>query len=84
MFINDWNSETSYSGNETHILSSPAEYFKIRNNSSTWDFLYSPDGLSWATLIAAKTAFSTYDQIGFGFHSNQTGWASAVHWFRVR
>jgi len=83
-FINDWNSVTSFSGGESHILTGDPNYLKIKKNASTWDFLCSTDGISWYPFLTGKTAFSTYDQIGFGFHTNTATQGQAIHWFRVR
>lgn len=82
--INDWNTATSFSGGEVwQTMQGGVKYFKIKKNASTYDFLFSRDGISWQTHVAAKSAFATYNEIGFHTHAPVAA-DFPFQWLRVR
>lgn len=87
--IDNWTNATTYSaaalGGAAVIPN--LTYLAVRKNSATsWDFLGSADGLSWANLDLARniTSFTaTPSKIGFGWSTSDATRLS-LHWFRVR
>lgn len=83
--ISDWTNPTTFSGGEiTSIELKSARYLRIKKNSSTYDFQYSVDGISWMTLSSGRSAFDTYDKIGLATSRDASGGAGVFDWFRVR
>lgn len=83
--VSDWTNPTTFSGGElTSIELKAARYLRIKKNSSTYDFQYSVDGISWMTLSSGRSAFDTYDKIGLATSRDASGGAGVFDWFRVR
>lgn len=67
-----------------------ARYWRVKKNSATsYDFLYSYDGVAWRTCLAGNnlTTYCTPDQIGFGADASTTASGTnevACHWWRTR
>lgn len=85
-----WNSLTSYNSTPgSQGIGSIPFYWRIRKNTSTsWDFHYSMDGISWKTCLGANDITTNLggapDQIGLGCNSNGfTDNSVAIHWFRL-
>lgn len=91
-YIDKWTTATAYNSsfvsNKTTAHIRVYEYLRIRKNSaSSWDFLVSPDGLSWFPIGSAIDvgAYMTPDQIGFGTENHNSETVSAsCHWLRLR
>ena len=67
--------------------SMPAHYFMIKkNSSSSWDFKFSTDGITWFAVASAIdiSGFITPNQIGFGTNPANSACQVACHWFRLR
>lgn len=91
-YVNRWTNSTTYSASPAgatpvHGRFDSILYFRIKKNSATsYDFLVSPDGLGYHSILAANdvSAFMTPDQIGFGLNSrNNVPSTVACHWYRV-
>lgn len=96
VFVEKWNSPTSFNANVASLqipMSSSAgraaaTYLRLRkNNATSYDFMVSPNGLAWFTIVPAVdlSAFLSIDQIGFGIVDDTT-YAGAIscEWLRVR
>lgn len=87
--IDNWTNSTTYSASAL-AGSAPVHnlaYLAVRKNSATsWDFLGSADGLSWANFDLARnisTFTASPSKIGLAWSTPDATRMSA-HWFRVR
>ena len=74
-------------GDAVSFPSIPPQYFMIKKNSSTsWDFKFSPDGITWFAIASALniSGFITPDQIGIATNPSNAVCSVACHWFRLR
>lgn len=90
-YVDRWTNNTTYLSNVTngayHGRRESTIYLRIKKNSATsWDFLISPDGIGYSTVVAAHNVSThmTPDQIGFAINTVTTiPGGVACHWYRV-
>lgn len=87
--INDWNDANTFGGGEGHDSAYPGvNYYRIEKKAGpVYDYSVSYDGLSWAKVIANRSPYDTFDQIGLmvsSYDAVNPYSEIAYHWLRVR
>lgn len=86
VYLQRWNSPTSYNGQYTSWSAVPWPYSRITRTSSTsYTFEMAVDGICWAEIGTFDlSGFLTPDEIGFGNWNNGGMNNVACQWLRVR